>query len=152
MKTRYILISDFLNPSFQDAFKEYFSELGVSVRNWDGLFVEMNTEKDIYAYLCVDEDDAVIGFIQFSLTSLSNWFFSVPMGFIREFWISSEHRGNGYGTKLLSLAESYFCNNRIYKSILTTDTAEAFYQRCGYLLDSDITAKNNDNVFVKCLK
>ena len=38
-------ITDFSNPLFQAAFKEYFSELGVNVKDWDGLFREMNEDE-----------------------------------------------------------------------------------------------------------
>ncbi|HBR31548.1 MAG TPA: hypothetical protein DD733_05655 [Clostridiales bacterium] len=38
------------------------------------------------------------------------------------------------------------------KSILTTDTAEKFYEKNGYVKDSTIIAKNKDDVFVKELR
>ena len=31
------LISDFTDPLFQRAFQQYFGELGIAVKDWDGL-------------------------------------------------------------------------------------------------------------------
>ena len=45
MNTTDILISDFTDPLFRQAFTRYFEELGVSVRDWDALFQEMNKER-----------------------------------------------------------------------------------------------------------
>ena len=73
------------------------------------------------------------------------------MGFIREFWIAEEYRNKGYGSKLIQLAEEFFKENGICKSILTTDTAEHFYEARGYHRDRSYTAKNQDEVFVKVL-
>lgn len=38
-------ITDFSNPLFQAAFKEYFCELGINVKDWEGLFCEMNEDE-----------------------------------------------------------------------------------------------------------
>ena len=46
-----VLISDFSEPLFQTAFQTYFSELGITVRDWDGLFREMNDEGDNQAFV-----------------------------------------------------------------------------------------------------
>lgn len=147
-----ILISDFSHPSFQSAFQIYFKELGINVRDWDGLFQEMNDEKDNRAFVRVAEGNTIIGFIQFKPITLSNWFFEENMGFIREFWIAGEFRNSGHGSALLQLAESYFVQNNIYKSILTTDTAERFYISKGYKKDTCFVAKNEDDVFIKELR
>ncbi|MBR2402346.1 MAG: GNAT family N-acetyltransferase [Lachnospiraceae bacterium] len=146
-----ILISDFSEPTFQQAFKEYFEELGINVKDWDGLFKEMNDEKDNKAYVRIAEDNTVVGFILFKLIELSNWFFREKLGFVREFWISSQHRSQGHGAELLQLAEEYFLQNDIRKAILTTDTAERFYEKNGYRKDNAFTAANQDEVFVKNL-
>ena len=147
-----LLITDFTNSDFQKAFKLYFDELGVKVEQWDALFAEMNEGKDNVAYLRSSEANQVIGFIQFIPITLSNWFFQSHLGFIREFWIAKEYRGKGYGTDLLRLAEMYFKDNGIFKSILTTDTAPIFYEKNGYIKDVAIAAKNKDNVYIKELR
>lgn len=147
-----ILISDFNNLDFQNMFKSYFGELGVSVRDWSRLFQAMNDENRNLAYLRYDESGSPIGFIQFTIITFSSGFFEAKAGFIREFWVNGKCRSLGHGSELLRRAEEYFISNGIYKSILTTDTAERFYLRHGYVKDVDITAKNGLDVFVKVLR
>lgn len=146
------LINDFDNFDFQNMFKSYFGELGVSVSNWSRLFQAMNDENRNLAYLRYDESGSSIGFIQFAVITFSSGFFETKIGFIREFWVNSNFRNFGHGSELLRLAEEYFINNGVHKSILTTDTAERFYVRHGYVKDVDITAKNGFDVFVKDLR
>lgn len=145
-------ITDFLNPLFQSAFKEYFEELGIKIKDWNGMFNEMNEDKENFVFLRVDETEKVVGFIQFKKEEIKNWFFNEKIGFIREFWISNEFRGQGNGTELLSLAENYFVEKEVYKTILTTDTAPDFYVKHGYIRDYSYTANNKDDVYVKLLK
>ena len=52
---------------------------------------------------------------------------------------------------MLKLVEDYFKEDGIHKSILTTNTAEKFYESHGYRKDKSYSAKNNDEVFVKLL-
>lgn len=145
------MINNFNNTLFQAAFKEYFNELGVKINDWNKLFNQMNNDIGNYAYLITD-NNTVVGFIQFKAIILSNSFFEEQYGFIREFWIDEKYRKQGYGTKLLKLAEDYFINNRIYQVILTTATASDFYTKNGYKKNYSITAKNNDSVFTKALE
>ena len=147
-----ILISDFNNLDFQNMFKSYFGELGVSVSDWNKLFKAMNDENRNLAYLRYDESGCPIGFIQFTVITFSSGFFETKIGFIREFWVNSNFRNFGHGSELLRLTEEYFINNGVYKSILTTYTAERFYVRHGYVKDVDITAKNDYDVYVKRLR
>ena len=147
-----MLIYDFKNPDFQNMFKAYFGELGVSVSNWSRLFKAMNDENRNLAYIRYDENGNPIGFIQFTVITFSSGFFVAKAGFIREFWVNSEYRNLGHGGELLRLAEGYFISNGVYKSILTTTTAEKFYVRHGYVKDVDITAKNGFDVYVKNLR
>lgn len=151
MDVRDVLISDFTDPRFMKAFKLYFGELGINVEDWDGLFKEMNGDEGNMAYVRFSQDDEVIGFIQFIPVELENWFFCERLGFIREFWITSEHRNKGNGSQLLEMTEKYFIDNGISKAILTTDTAPEFYEAKGYKRDRSFTAKNNDDVFFKIL-
>lgn len=142
------MINDFNNTSFQNAFKQYFNELGIFISDWKRLFNQMNEDKGNYAYLITD-NNTIIGFIQFKTIILNNSFFEEQYGFIREFWIAEKHRNQGYGTKLLKLVEEFFINNKIYQVILTTATASVFYTKNGYKKNNSITAKNNDCVFTK---
>lgn len=147
---RDILITDFTQEIFQNAFKLYFKELGIDVKNWDTLFQEMSEEGGNNVYIKMDNEE-IVGFIMFKSEQLSNWFFEEKIGFVREFWIAEKYRKNGYGSHLLKLAEDYFRENGIYKIILTTDTAKQFYVNHGYRLDKAYIAKNEDEVFVKNL-
>lgn len=147
-----VLISDFSEPLFQTAFQTYFSELGITVKDWDGLFREMNDDGDNQAFVRTDDDGNIIGFIQFKPIKFTSWFFEESCGFIREFWISNANRNAGHGSALLRLAERYFKEHGMYTSILTTDTAERFYLKHGYRKALGCKAKNDDEVFVKRLR
>lgn len=149
------LITDFTHPAFQAAFQQYFAELGINVKDWDGLFQEMNAgggdEKNA-AYVRASADGNVVGFIQFVPIRFSSWFFEETLGFIREFWVAEAFRDRGHGAELLALAEDQFLERGICTAILTTDTARRFYERHGYSKAHGCRAKNEDEVFVKRLK
>ena len=149
------LITDFTDPVFQAAFKQYFAELGIDVKEWDGLFQEMNAgaggEKNA-AWVRTASDGGVVGFIQFIPIRLTSWFFEETLGFIREFWVAEAFRGRGHGAELLALAEKYFLEHEICTTILTTDTTRRFYERRGYVRANGCRAKNKDEVFVKRLR
>ena len=113
------LISDFSDSLFQAVFKQYFSELGLHIRDWDGLFREMNADGGNLAFVMTSDSGNVIGFIQFKLLKFT-------CGFIREFWVADEYRKQAHGSALLALAEEHFLKNGIYTSILTTDTISGF--------------------------
>lgn len=144
-------ISDFTNPLFQDAFRAYFAELGISVGDWDGLFQQMNEEGGNFAFLRTAKDGSLIGFIQFRPMVFTSSFFEETCGFIREFWVAEKFRGARHGSALLYQAENYFKDRGIYTSILTTDTAAGFYTENGYAQAPACKAKNQDMVYVKRL-
>lgn len=148
-----IQITDFTDPDFTAAFKEYFREVGMIFEDWDVLFNEMNNEElDGYkgqGYVRYSDNGNVIGFIQFIPIKMTNWFLNEKLGFIRELWISGEYRKMGHATDLLRLAEQYFIDMDIRKIVLTADTASDFYGKCGYRKDLNITALNNLDVFIK---
>lgn len=150
-----ILISDFADPVFQTAFQQYFAELGINVKDWDSLFQEMNEgnegEKNA-AYVRRAADGSMVGFILFIPIRFTSWFFEETYGLVREFWVAEEFRGRGHGSELITLTERNFLESGIYVSILTTDTAERFYKRHGYMKAPGCKAKNEDDVFIKRLK
>ena len=146
------MISDFSDPLFQAAFKQYFAELGYTIGDWDELFKEMKDDSDNIAFLRTSMDGKIIGFIQCKPEKFSSWFFKETCGFIREFWVAKEFRNKGHGAELIRLAEKYFTDHGIYTSILTTDTAARFYQKHGYIKALGCRAKNQDEVFIKRLK
>lgn len=145
----FVIITDFHGSDFIRMFKEYFSELGITVKDWDGLFDEMSNGKT-KAYLLYLEGEAA-GFLMFDEIDFESWFFSAKYGFIREFWLQKNVRGRGLGSELLAIAEERFRADGLSAAILTTDTAEGFYLKNGYEHRADITAKNGDRVFLKRL-
>lgn len=151
MAIRPVLLSDFTDPRFRAAFQTYFAELGISIRDWDGLFREMNDEGNNRAWLLPDSAGGVLGFLQFQLTGFSNWFFDEPFGFIREFWVAPAYRRKGFGKTLLRLAEAYFAEHGAFRSILTADDAVEFYLANGYRKAPGIRAKNKMEVLAKTL-
>ena len=151
MKYYNYLIKNFKDEKFQIAFKMYFDELGIAVKDWGKLFQDMNDENNNLAYVRADEFGNIVGFILFTVIPFSSCFFRTDMGFIREFWIKSDSRGLGHGTELLKRAEAYFLTQNIHRSILTTDSAEVFYIKNGYQKDCYILANNGDTVLIKAL-
>lgn len=142
-------ITDFTDPLFEEAFKKYFSELEITVKDWDGLFQEMNDDEGVAAVIRTAEDGSVMGFIMYQPIQFTSWFFEETRGFIREFCIAKEYRNLGHGSQLLKLVEDEFIRQGIRSFILTTDTAEDFYLNHGYKTISSCTAKNKDRVFIK---
>lgn len=142
------LIRDYDDQAFQTAFRAYFTEMGIQVSNWKGLFAGMTDEGDP-TILRMDESGRVIGFIQFSRIEMTSWFFEDRYGFIREFWVAPEQRSQGHGSALLEQAEAFFARQGIHKMILTSDTAERFYLKHGYRKEDGIAAKNRAPVYVK---
>lgn len=151
MSVNTILISTFDDPHFRAAFQAYFTELGIAVKDWDGLFREMDEDKTNRAYLTLNENGDTVGFLQFQLTAFSNWFFEEPFGFIREFWVAPGYRRQGHGRVLLRMTEDYFAAHGAYRSILTADDAVGFYLVNGYERTPEVRAKNNMEVLVKTL-
>ncbi len=149
MKT--VLITDLNNEDFQKAFKKYFIELGIDVKNWDEVYSEINNDIGCCAYLGFNDLNEVIGFILFKPITLSNDLFDMKLGLICEFWVDKVFRKKGHGKYLLDLAESYFKENKINKVILTSDSSKIFYERNGYMLDKDTVASNENDVFIKSL-
>lgn len=150
MKTKDLFITDFFNPVFQTMFKKYFSEIGVRVEDWEGLWSEMNNKNggnSAYIRIC---DNEPAGFIQFTDITLESWFLKERLGFIREFWVDEKFRKRGYGTELLCLAEKYFTDNGIRRVVLTPEENERlFYLKRGYVTDYNFEAKNQIEVFAK---
>lgn len=152
MAVTMILLSDFTDLRFRTAFQAYFSELNISVKDWEGLFREMNEEGNNLAYLLLTEGRA-LGFLQFQITSFSNWFFEEPFGFIREFWVDPAYRRQGHGKSLLHSAETYFLEHGVFRSVLTPDDgAVAFYLANGYEKAPGIRPKNKMDVFIRTLR
>lgn len=143
-------INDHFDQQFTDTFKKYFKELGINVNNWNGIFTEMNDCIGKYNMktLVILFNGKTIGFIQFQKDELLNWFFKEQIGFIREFYIDSQYRGKGYGSRLIELALKWFKDEGIKKVLLTSDTADAFYIKLGFKHDEAYLANNALRTYV----
>ncbi len=146
-----VLIEDFESPLFEEAFRRYFEEMGLHIRDWAALFREMNQSGDCKAFLRLNERGETIGFIQFSLMPFKSSFFEETCGFIREFWVDPLWRRQGQGASLLARAEAYFAQMGVETIYLTSDEAGAFYEKHGYEQRRACMAKNGDPVYVKRL-
>lgn len=148
--TKNIFITDFSDPMFRTMFKQYFAELEINVKDWEGLFEEMNTHNGgncAYIRIC---DGKPAGFIQFTTVTLENWFFKERIGFIREFWVSKELRKQGNGSALYLMAEKYFADHGIRRVVLTAEEKEKeFYFKRGYSICENMEAKNEMPVLEK---
>ncbi len=75
-----VLITDFQMSDFTCAFQEYFSEMGMQIKNWDALFAEMNQNKNGKNFAILKKKgDSVIGFIQFAIVPAGNCFFDTKI-------------------------------------------------------------------------
>ena len=169
--------TNFTDAAFQRAFRTYFGELGCRVTNWEGLFAAMgetgreytwthrdgtgrlsrfvsgiSAEERDHAFLLRDETGEAAGFIQFTTMHMDSWFFTAKCGFIREFWLRSDLRRQGHGTKLLRKAEEWLRQQDCLCVLLTTVTAQEFYRKNGYTQQNGIEARNTEPVFAKLLK
>ena len=52
-----IMITDFTNPLFQAAFRQYFSDMGICVEDWNAVFEEMNEDGDNAAFIRTASSD-----------------------------------------------------------------------------------------------
>jgi len=145
------LLTEHRSGAFRRAFQLYFSELGISVSDWDGLWREMDASGENITFLRQGADGEVIAFLMAVPMEFSSWFFTQRRGFLREFWVRKECRGRGHGAALLSRAEEHFRRQGVREMILTTDTAEGFYLRHGYEKAPDCRARNGDKVYIKKL-
>lgn len=153
MKHVDMLVKDCGDPALQSAFRAYFAELGVQIRDWDGLFREIGAGPDMF-FVRRDEAGKIVGFLLFAVAEAAAWrgFFTAKVGCVEEFWVDPSCRGQGHGAALLARAEAYMRQEGCAFVLLTTDTAPEFYGRQGYSPQPGIRAKNGDMVYAKVLK
>lgn len=140
----------FTSPALRRAFQDYFAELDVTVRNWAGLFEELD-RRDGYTLLRQDEAGHVAGFLLGSRQEMRSDFFTAPIGFVEEMYVAPAFRRQGHGAALLKEAEARFRDEGCGCAFLTTDSAPDFFVCQGYLFQPRMAAKNGDPVYVKPL-
>lgn len=177
MKFTDVRMETYDDEALRTAFRQYFDELGCRITNWAGLFAGMNEvgreytwkqddgqggiasfvsglipEERDFTWTRRDETGRVIGFIQYTATEMTGWFFRAKTGFVREFWVAPEYRGQGHGTALLAMAEAELAEAGCGWVLLTTVTAADFYRRFGYEAQPMIRARNQEPVFARQLR
>lgn len=138
------------NPSLQQAFRDYFAALGVTIRDWDGLFDEIDRSGRQFL-VRRDEQAQIVGFLLLLRREMSCGFYATDAGCVEELYVAPAFRRQGHGQALLAATESRFRAEGCSCMLLTSDDAGAFYARCGYRPEPRIRAKNGDPVFVKPL-
>lgn len=145
----YTFINNFDNKDFKVLFKQYFNEFDIKITNWENLFQIINEDNNL-AYLLYAHE-VPIGFIMFSIEHSSHPYITERFGFIKEFYVDKNYQSKGYGSALLNKCEYYLFEHSVYKVVLTTDTAEFFYNRHGYKKATSYVSKNEDPVYFKIL-
>lgn len=140
----------FASPTLRRAFMDYFAELGVTVRDWEGLFQELDKRAG-FTLALQDEAGCIVSFLLGSMQDMGSDFFTVPIGFVEEMYVAPAFRQQGLGAVLLQAAEARFRDVGCGYTFLTTDSAPDFFVRQGYLFQPRMAAKNGDPVYVKPL-
>lgn len=147
------IINDYYDEGFKQAFRCYFLELGINLKENTTVFDEItkSAEDEGMRTLVLEEDGVITGFIMFQAEEFSSKsrFFMFPAMFIRELFIKKEYRNSGLGRLLIFQVIEIAKKEAIHKVILTTDSALEFYQKLGFVVDVRIIAKNKDMVLVK---
>ena len=150
--------TDFTDAAFQRSFRTYFGELGCRVTNWEGLFAAMGETGREYTWTHRDDTGRVSRFVSGISAEERDHAFLLrdetgeEAGFIREFWLRSDLRRQGHGTRLLRKAEDWLRQQGCLCVLLTTVTAPEFYRKNGYTQQNGIEARNTEPVFAKLLK
>lgn len=105
---------------------ELLAVLKAGLRSHGSEFVGPTWIKDT-SYFVRTDDGTVVGGVYGNYGAF-NWMY------VDSLWVSPEHRGAGYGRKLMDLIEAEAIENGCYGSYLSTFTFQApgFYKRLGY--------------------
>ena len=153
MKVKIKAISDYYDPKFTASFREYFKELGISLKEDSDVFDEITKsalDEGTKTLVCL-KSNSIIGFVMYQedIMKSKTAFFSERFVFLREVYIQKEYRNKGIGTELLTKVFLYCKEIGVSKILLTTKSAFEFYSNQGFYIDSSITAINNMQVMVK---
>ena len=147
-------LSDFYDLRFQQAFRAYFQEIGVNLKEDTDVFDEISEscEKENMRTFAMGDETGIAGFIMVQPEYLKGSFFEEQAGFIRELWVAPPFRHLGCGKELLEKAEEHLREMGIWKLILTYEQeALNFYRKMGFVPDKSCKAKNDGNIVVKYL-
>ena len=149
-------LRDYSDLEFQACFRAYFAEIGITLRENTDVFRKMQRFADEQDMRCLalTENGKVFGFLQFQEETMTHpmGFFTERLGFLREFWIAPDRRGQGWGTRLLGAVEEALRTAGVRKLILTYEpSALGFYRKHGFQPDPSYTAANQQDVVTKLL-
>ena len=145
-----IYVEDFESELFTEAFKKYHGEVSTSPWNWELLFQQMNSEKDITKAIMRLDGNTVVGFIMFCEVELKCIFFSEKFGYIRELWVDAAYRNTGHGSQLMRLAENYFSDRMVSQTaLMTSPKVKGFYQKLGYSASEAIFSEDGEILIKK---
>ena len=145
-------LNDFYDVRFWNAFRSYFQEIGVNLREDTDVFDDITEshERENMRTFAVGGETGLAGFIMVQPECLKGSFFEERVGFIRELWVSPAYRNRGYGRDLMNRVEAHFREMGISKLILTyEEEALPFYRKLGFVPDGSYQAKNEGNILIK---
>ena len=115
-----------LHVSVEDAAEETLIGIGEGLRAHNIMFGGAPSSPDTFVVTLRDENQALVGGITCDL---------YLGGLLIEWaWIADQHRGKGFGQRLLAAAEAHAIGKGAQMAHLDTFTFQArgFYERCGY--------------------
>ena len=127
------------HPQFVDMLVAYFDELQSDIpehiargRLLD-LIHTLQKQSIVHIGLCMDKQEP-IGFTIYQIDCPeSDWCKRPGWGFIREFYISPEHRNKGYGRQLAAYSEAELQRLGAKQLYVTAENCIVFWERCGYV-------------------
>ena len=147
-------LNNFYDARFQQAFRAYFQEIGVNLKEDTDVFdnIAEAFEKENMRTFVMRDKTSLAGFIMVQPEYLKGSFFEERTGFVRELWVAPPFRRLGCGKELLEKAEDHFRKKGISKLILTyEEDALPFYLKMGFMPDGSYKAKNNGKILIKLL-
>ena|SRR3990167_1252969 len=112
----------------------------------DGIFSEAKEKKDLnpvtyFAFFIRDETEKIIGGCNGDIL--------YGQLYVSQLWVHKKIRNQGYGTKLMQLAEEYAKKMGVrFMSVNTMDfEAKPFYQKLGFFVEFERHGFDKDSVF-----
>ena len=113
--------------------------------------ISKQTEDGVIHVAIATENDSAIGFSIYQIDSAeSDWCKRPGWGFIREFYVVTAYRHQGFGTALAAYSEEKLLQLGTRQIYLTSDDAADFWLYCGHLKTEEICT-NDLPIFEKYL-
>ncbi len=142
------------SEEFQRAFREYFEEFGVILKENTDVFDELikAQRNEGMEDVSIKKGEQYLGFILYQIETFrsSSGFFEQKVGYIRELWVDKQYRNQKLGTKLVEEIYNHLKKEGVSKILLTYDEdAKGFYEKLGYEYDASYSTKNGERCVVK---